>query len=207
MIETHHTATEINQIQLAGYKCYNVCRKKKQLGRNSGGIAVYVHNTLLEGVNKIPSSGAENILIKLKHEFFGLNRDLVLCFSYCVPENSSFQKREQLDVYGDLELKLSNIGQNIDKLYFGDFNARTGVKLDYLQSEDNTDIPVPLDIYETDTVRVLPRQNFDSKTNKYGDNLLPLCKSVPLRICNGWKLLHTQWSKLCRLLFSITSYI
>ena len=41
LIETHHTATEIDQIQLAGYKCFNVCRKKKQVGRNSGGIAVY----------------------------------------------------------------------------------------------------------------------------------------------------------------------
>ena len=66
------------------------------------------------------------------------------------PENSSFQIREQLDVYGDLELKLSSVGQHVDKLCFGDYNARTGIKLDYLESEDNTDIPVPLDIYETD---------------------------------------------------------
>ena len=197
LIETHHTATEIDQIQLAGYKCYNVCRKKKQVGRNSGGIAVYVHNTLIEGVNKIPSSGSENVLIKLKHSFFGLTRDIVICFSYCVPENSSFQKREQFDIYGDLELKLSNLGQNVDKLCFGDYNARTGLKLDYLQSEDNTDIPVPIDIYETDTVGVLPRQNSDNKTNKYGDNLLSLCKSVPLRICNGRKLGDLLGSYTC----------
>jgi hypothetical protein len=40
LIETHHIATEIDQIQLTGYKCFNVCRKKRQFGRNSGGIAV-----------------------------------------------------------------------------------------------------------------------------------------------------------------------
>ena len=33
LIETHHTADEIDQIQLDGYKCYNVCRKKKHFGR------------------------------------------------------------------------------------------------------------------------------------------------------------------------------
>ena len=73
-----------------------------------------------------------------------------MCFSYCVPENSSFQVREHLDVYGDLELKLSNIGQDADKLCFGDFDARTGTKLDYLLSEDSMDIPVHPDIYEVD---------------------------------------------------------
>ena len=97
-------------------------------------------NNILQGVKKIPSSGSENVLIKLKQSYFGLNRDLIVSFSYCVPANSSFQVREQLDVFGDIELKLSSIGQAVDKLCFGDFNARTGLKLDYLQSEDNTDM-------------------------------------------------------------------
>ena len=188
LIETHHTAADIDQIQIDGFKCYNVCRKKKHFGRNSGGIAVYVHETLLKGVQKIPSSGSENLLIRLKQSYFGLDRDVVVCFSYCVPEYSSYQVREQLDVYGDLEMKLSSVGQYVDKLCFGDYNARTGTKLDYLESEDNTDIPVPLDIYETDIMRDLPRQNMDTGNNKYGELLLSLCKSVPLRICNGRKL-------------------
>ena len=47
LIETHHLSTEIDQIQIDGYKCFNVCRKKKSnRGRNSGGIAVYVCNTI-----------------------------------------------------------------------------------------------------------------------------------------------------------------
>ena len=91
LVETHHVAADIDQLQLQGFKCYNVCRKKRRQGRNSGGIAVYVHETLIKGVQKIPSSGSENLLIKLKQNFFGLNRDLVVCFSYCVPDNSSYQ--------------------------------------------------------------------------------------------------------------------
>ena len=197
LIETNHTASEIDQIQLAGYKCYSVCRKQRPRGRHSGGIAVYIDNSLLDGVQKIPSSGSENILIKLKMDFFGLSRDIVICFSYCVPQNSSFQKREQLDVYGDIEQKLSSLGHDVDKLCFGDFNARTGTKLDHLECEDNTDIPVPLDIYETDSASVLPRSNRDSKTNQYGETLLSLCKAVPLRICNGRKLGDILGSYTC----------
>ena len=71
------------------------------------------------------------------------------------------------------------------------------MKLDHLESEDNTDIPVPLDIYEADTVCVVPRNNLDKKTNKYGDNLLSLCKSVPLRVCNGRKLGDILGSYTC----------
>ena len=96
LVETWHTASEIDQIQLSGYKCFNVCRKKRLTGRNSSGIAVYVHNTVVEGVKKIPSSGSENILIKLNQHFLGLSRDSVLCFMYCVPKNSRFRKGNNL---------------------------------------------------------------------------------------------------------------
>ena len=118
LIETWHTATEIDQIQLTGYKCFNVCRKKRQYGRNSGGIAVYVDKSILDGVKLIPSTGSENILIKLNKDFFVLNRDIAVSISYCVPENISFQGREQLDVIGDIELKLSRLGHDMDKLCF-----------------------------------------------------------------------------------------
>ena len=167
LIENHHLATEIDQIQIDGFKCFNVCRKiKGNRGRNSGGIAVYVCNTIIEGASKIPSTGSENILVKLNQFFFGLKRDIVLTFSYCVPEYSSFQIREQLYVFGDLEFKLSSVGAECDKLCFGDFNACTTNNPDYILSEDNTDIPVPSEIYEQDTVATAPRSNLDTATNK-----------------------------------------
>ena len=198
LIETHHLATEIDQIQITGYKCFNVCRGKKgNRGRNSGGIAVYVCNTIVKGVSKVPSAGSENILIKLNKTFFGLKRDIVVTFSYCVPEYSSYQLREQLDIFGDLEFKLGCIGAESDKLCFGDFNARTHTRPDYLLNEDNTDIPIPQDIYEADTVGTTVRGNLDTITNKYGDNLLQLCKTVPLRICNGRKLGDIMGSFTC----------
>ena len=59
LIETHHVSTEIDQIQIDGFKCFNNCRKKKPgPGRNSGGLAVYVCKSLSQGVTKLPASGS-----------------------------------------------------------------------------------------------------------------------------------------------------
>ena len=40
----------------------------------------------------------------------------------------------------------------------------------------------------TDTIATYPRGNKDTVTNKYGEQLVSLCRSVPLRICNGRKI-------------------
>ena len=196
-IETHHTADDIDKIQILGFKCYQACRKKLKFGRKSGGIAVYVHNSLLAGVSKVATVGSESILLKLSKGFFSVKKDVVLSFTYCVPANSSFQSRTQFDAFGDFEQKLGSCGSEVDYLCLGDFNSRTSTDLDYIQSEDNTDIPVPTEIYETDTVATYPRGNMDKVTNSYGDKLIALCKSVPLRICNGRKLGDILGSYTC----------
>jgi hypothetical protein len=58
-------------------------------------IEGFRYNTILQGVSKVPSSGSENLLIKLNKSFFGLERDVAIKFSYCVPQYSSYQLCEQ----------------------------------------------------------------------------------------------------------------
>ena len=106
-------------------------------------------------------------------------------FSYCVPNGSSYQTRTQFDPFDDLEEKLSHIKDSYDLICFGDYNARTAVKPDYIVNDDNSDIPVMGSHFVPDTVAASPRGNMDKGTNSYGDRLLELCQSVPLRICNG----------------------
>ena len=187
LIETQHTSDDIDKLQVLGYKCYQACRKKLKFGRKHGGIAVYVHNSLLPGVSKVATTGAETVQIKLNKDIFSLDRDTVISFTYCSPANSSYIQRTQLDTYDDLEQKLSCLGQDVDIISLGDFNARTGTGLDYISEEDNTDMPDLYD-YQVDSVATYPRGNMDEGTNSYGEKLLSLCKSVPLRVCNGRKL-------------------
>ena len=122
--------------------------------------------------------------------------DTILTFSYCVPVNSSFAIRTQFDPLTDFEQKLSSFVGEYNLISLGDFNARTGSSLDYIENEDNTDLDLP-DTYETDTVATYPRGNMDKQTNTYGDRLINLCKTVPLRICNGRKLGDILGSYTC----------
>ena len=130
-------------------------------------------------------AGSESIFIKLDKNFFSFKRDIIVSFMYCVPDGSSFQIRTQFDPYDDLEEKISNLGDEYDLVCMGDFNARTALKPDYILDEDNSNIPVMSRMFTPDTVAASPRGNLDSGSNTYGDRLVELCQSVPLRICNG----------------------
>ena len=70
LIETHHTAPDIALMQIPGYRCFNVCRKKLARGPKSGGICVYIHESLQNGVSKVNTAGSESVLVKLHKEFF-----------------------------------------------------------------------------------------------------------------------------------------
>ena len=82
LIETQNTAEDIDRLQILGDKCFQVCRKKKKFGRKHGGIAVYVHNSILNGVSKVPTHGSETILLQLKKEFFNLQNNLYYSFTF-----------------------------------------------------------------------------------------------------------------------------
>ena len=83
LIETQHTAEDIDKLQIEGFKCFQVCRKKKKFGRKHGGIAVFVHNSIKRGITKVPTQGSEVIILKLDQTFFKLLRDSYVVFSYC----------------------------------------------------------------------------------------------------------------------------
>ena len=186
LLETQHVAEDIDRLQILGFKCFQVCRKKHKFGRKHGGIAVFVHDSLLTGVSKIPSQGSDSIILKLNSVFFNLEEDIYLVFTYCSPANSSYTLRNELDFFSEIEQKLNSLGQNAQILLLGDLNARTGSKLDYISDEENKNLSLP-DDYVTDTTATYPRGNRDPECNKYGDSLISLCKTVPLRICNGRK--------------------
>ena len=196
LIETQHTADDIDKLQIFDFKCFQVCRKKKKFGRKHGGIAVFVHNSILQGVSKVPTQGSEAIILKLDKNFFRFAKDTYLVFAYCSPANSSYAIRTQLEPFSEIEQKLSNLGPDSDILLLGDLNARSGNKADYLEDEDNCDLTLPAD-YIADTVATFPRGNRDNVTNKYGDSLISLCRNAPLRICNGRKLGDTQGDFTC----------
>jgi hypothetical protein len=129
-------------MQIAGYRCFQVCRKKLKKGPKSGGICVYIHESISPGVSKVNTSGSESVIIRVKKEYFHLDRDIIVSFSYCVPAGSSYQIRTQFEPLEDFLEKISSFDDSCDLVCLGDFNSRTACRLDYTVVDDNTDIPV-----------------------------------------------------------------
>ena len=122
LIETWHTKNDVNELEIAGYKCYNICRPRNSdtKGRPSGGIAVYIKDSIRDGVAKCTSQSTENIFLKLKKDFFGLNRNIILGAAYCAPNKSTYLKRLQIDPYEDLENQMCDLSTEGDFLLLAD---------------------------------------------------------------------------------------
>jgi len=85
-----------------------------------------------------------------------------------------------IDIFRQIE---HDIGQFCDRgkvLKAGDMNARVGQTCDYI----NNDRPLP----DNDAILIdtpLFQVSRDLTSNRFGDNLLDICKSTNLRIVNG----------------------
>ena len=191
LIETHHKSNEEASLHIDGYKCFSTCRPKRKNVKHhkpSGGLAVYVHNSIRPGVTRHSLSGTESIFIKLKKEFFGLEKDIFVCFAYCVPYSSKVFSEAFMpdDIFEDLESKLSQLVGLGSIVLLGDMNSRTLCLPDHLSDDGDHHVPLPpTDLYNTDQTGSGPRVNMDTGYNNYGPKFLELCKRVSLRILNG----------------------
>ena len=187
----HHESKYIGSIHVENFICHSKCRAKsnKKGNKPSGGLAVYIHNSIKPGVTFLSRPGSETIWIKLDCDFFNLNRDLYCCFVYAAPRNSPYLRRLNIDIFENLVTETSEFVGQGSLCLLGDFNSRTGSGLDFIPGEVNSDIPAAQSgLYSTDCIGTIQRGNLDKVTNPYGKKLLDLCIDTPLRILNGRKL-------------------
>jgi exonuclease III len=74
---------------------------------------------------------------KLQKDFFNLKHDIYICSVYIPPQNSSREKRLEVDHFSVLQesiYKFSNMGE---VLLCGDFNARLGNLVDFVIEDSN----------------------------------------------------------------------
>ena len=118
------------KIKFSNYCCFNSNRK----GSNSGGVCIGVHKSVQAGVTHVQMNASEDIVVvKLKANYFDLDRNTYLVNVYDSPTNGSFKKRrrdiETEDSNSTLEHLqefLADIPLREDIILLGDFNARTG---------------------------------------------------------------------------------
>ena len=120
------------------------------------------------------------IWIKLDKNVFCMQYDIYLCSTYIAPEKSVVHNMLDFNVFDRMESDILYYNTMGKVFLFGDLNSRIGNKLDYVDNDG----PLPeCDFLDTDYR--IPRVTSDRGTNKYGDLLIDLCKSVNMRIVNG----------------------
>ena len=95
LIETHTTDDDKF---IPGF--ISVSYNKKNTGtKKSGGIIILIKKDIKEGVSCYNTSFSEITWIKLKREFFRLDKDIFIAFVYACPQNSSNASKLDTDVF------------------------------------------------------------------------------------------------------------
>ena len=173
--ETHtHIDTE-------GFQHALICRPISNNNRHYGGLALLIRKTLRSGIKFLKNSSSEFQWVKLLKEYFSLDKDIFLCFSYISP--CSFQNKSDSDSFEAIKRDI-NIFKNDGNIFIcGDLNARTGLDPDFIVND--SDKHVPLDPSYIIDSNILQRHSEDTKVDERGKQVIELCISSRMRILNG----------------------
>lgn len=193
LVETH--TNENSDIDIPGYFCHHVYRQRNtRATRDHGGIAVYVRNTLTEGVNFIKNTNSNFQWIALHKDFFKLNKDVSVCFVHNPPATSSYSRSLNYDVIQLIEEDCCELSKNGDILICGDLNAKTGNDLDFIQ-DDNPSYTPEAEDYSQDYQNIMSRESEDMhRICSRGKLIIDYCIAAQLRILNG-RTLGDLWGK------------
>ena len=83
-----------------GYKAFPYHQNISK--RLFGGILLFVKKNLRNGVKILENDKKDKLWIKLKKDFFGLEKDIFICFAYIPPASSEYVKNLTYDLIDDL---------------------------------------------------------------------------------------------------------
>ena len=181
--ETWLGAETAQKLKIEGYTCYTTAGKKQtRKGRRSGGMSVYIKNTITANISRaILSSPVDWYILQL--DWY----QLVIGFIYNPPISSNFSNSEvfeemKTDVEEWKERGIDNI------IIIGDLNSRVGAVSDQVfegKVYDHINEPIP-EFFERNP-EVPDRVNRDLVVNQNGLKLIDFLKEVSMIIVNGRK--------------------
>lgn len=186
LICLYETWTSKNsKIDLIGYsKPIHSYRRfqNKRAKRASGGLLIYIKDSIRKGVKLVKNDIDTIIWVKLEKEFFQTKSDRFIAAVYIPPENSAVNNVYNIDFFRKLEVEISAFSRKGDVYLLGDLNCRTGRSCDYIV---NDSLLPGFDNNSTTLDSPTRRHSMDNEINRYGICLLDLCKSTGMRILNG----------------------
>ena len=202
ILPSENWASDQDEFALDGFEYHNYPRKHIHPNgkRNSGGLGVFIRQTIREGVDKWCHSDDIVAWYLLRKSFFGIKNDIYLANIYIVPENSTHLRHDEFDI---LKHYMQKIPHDTGVLLCGDYNARTGELPDFEThfsgSNGDLDNLLPSDEMETHSVieymrnvDILTRCSMDKNSvNKHGSELIEFCRETGMFIFNG-RLSHNR---------------
>lgn len=81
---------DLNRVKFNNFVTHFVERKSKKGNQIYGGLGVLVKKTIRKGIKYLPVRCSEYQWLQLDKNYFGLDKDIYLCFAYIPPQYSSF---------------------------------------------------------------------------------------------------------------------
>ena len=181
--------SKLSSLSISGFEVFASHRPKinKKARRCSGGVILYVKESLLKAVTVVKDDVPDMLWVRLDKNHFGFVNDLLLCLCYVIPNTSSSQTAIEYDIFDQIVLDIARFENEFDNPLFlvaGDLNSRVAAEPDHVVHDTVRFLPLP-DEYTEDESSLLPRANADAVINMQGRRLLELCKMCNLRIFNG----------------------
>lgn len=179
-------------ISMPGYRFIAQSRKQKYI-RRSGGIGLFVKDSIAQFVNVIDSESDYIMWIKINHKLLTTKSDLVFGLVYQPPESSRFYSADEA---GNLDLEITSMCIEHKYVYIlGDLNGRISNIDEFIHYDEFIAKHFEFDSELTEHFNKytylerynmsVKRTSMDKKTNNIGHKLLELCKLNNLFVLNG----------------------
>ena len=115
---------ETQSLAVDGFRIISFHRKKSANNRYFGGTMLLIKNELMRGIKIIDNCGGDIIWVKLAKDFFGLEKDILICFAYVPPTNSPYTKGLDYDLMDKIEEDIARYKTDGSIILAGDLNAK-----------------------------------------------------------------------------------
>ncbi|XP_063436930.1 uncharacterized protein LOC134718363 [Mytilus trossulus] len=177
---------DMDEICIPGYKIK--AKNRRKISRvKSGGIVLGFRENISDCIQVIETNSKFVLWCKISRLF--KDGVVILGVVYIPPEYTAYSSP---DAFGEIESEYLELSSKYDNIFMvGDFNARTASEKDYIFIDEN-DKSNELECVSFNDVCNLnlfnipiDRNSMDKGKNRYGNQLLELCKCNSLFIMNG----------------------
>jgi exonuclease III len=170
-------------VKYPGFRTFN----KNRRDNKHGGVCIMIQNEIARGVKLVKSPIEDVVACKLDKTFFGLENDIFIVNAYIKPANSSSKNSliSGLDTLHELDSFLNTLLDRGGLINCGDFNARIGRELDYIEEDrcgHDSFVPPP-DDYIPQNIQA--RNSKDINLNSYKRPFLDMLINNKLHVLNG----------------------